>query len=205
MSLANIQKLGPYYLLKQIGEGGMGQVFVAYKQSSDGILTQFAIKTLPDKLHKIELVQHLKKEAKLISNLRHDLIASFYELGREDDKYYMVLEYVEGLTLKKLINDISKGQTWNLGLAIHIACEILEGLEYLHRFQDPETGEPREVIHGDLTPGNILLNFEGGIKLIDFGLSSFQENPKNTEFRNPHYASPKRYLEGKVLPTDDIF
>ncbi|MES3037851.1 MAG: serine/threonine-protein kinase [Bdellovibrionota bacterium] len=205
MSSSMIRKMGPYYLLKQIGQGGMGIVSVGYKVSTDNILTQFAIKTLPHDSHTSDLVRHLKTEAKLIANLRHDSIASFYELGRDDENYYLVLEYVEGITLKKLIADIIQGQTWSLSHAIHVGCEILEGLEYLHRFQDPDSGEPREVIHGDLSPGNILLNFEGGIKLIDFGLASFQEKPNSGGYLNPHYCSPSRYINNKILRTDDIF
>ena len=202
----NISRLGPFYLMKKIGEGGMGQVFAGYKLSEGKIATPFAIKILDDSKTTPALLEHIKAEAAIASTLRHSSVASFFEMGVTDNCRYLVMEFVEGITLKRIIDDLVMGKyKLEPQMILYIASLILEGVDYLHRFKDPLTGKSQEIVHGDLSPSNVMINFEGELKLIDFGLSNYQEQKAHTYFMNVFYASPRRYMQSAVTPSDDIF
>jgi serine/threonine protein kinase len=155
MPLAAGDKLGPYEILAAIGAGGMGEVYRARDTRLDRIV---AIKVLPAELaDRPELRQRLEREARAVSSLNHPHICTLYDIGRENGRDFLVMEYLEGETLGARL---ARGPL-EFPVLLEYAVQIAEALGAAHR---------REVFHRDLKPGNITLT-KSGVKLLDFGLA----------------------------------
>src|SRR5580693_595104 len=156
-------QLGPYEILKPLGAGGMGEIYSA----RDARLGRtVALKILAGHiLDRPGVLCHLQSEARAISSLNHSNICTLYDIGRDQDIDYLVMEFVEGQTLAKRL----KEGPLSVRDAMRIATEIAEALDYAHR---------HGVIHRDLKPGNIMLT-ERGAKLVDFGLAILSAIPRS--------------------------
>jgi eukaryotic-like serine/threonine-protein kinase len=151
-------RLGPYEILSAIGAGGMGEV---YKARDTRLERTVAVKVLPEHLTSDEeLRQRFEREAKTISQLSHAHICALYDIGREGDADYLVMEYLEGETLASRLN---KGALPSEQL-LRYGIEIADALDKAHR---------QGIVHRDLKPGNVMLT-KSGVKLLDFGLAKFQ-------------------------------
>jgi len=148
-------KLGPYEILAPIGAGGMGEV---YKAKDTRLGRDVAVKVLPASMSSsAELRQRLDREAKTISALSHPHICALFDVGRENDVDYLVMEFLEGETLA---DRLGKGAL-SMDQSLRIAIEIAGALDAAHR---------SGIIHRDLKPGNVMLT-KSGVKLLDFGLA----------------------------------
>ena len=155
MALAPGTRLGPYEVIAPIGAGGMGEVYSARDTRLDRTV---ALKILPPHLADTpEVRQRFEREARSVSSLNHPNICALYDIGRQDGTDYLVMEYLEGQTLGKRIE---QGPMPTPEL-LRIATQICEALEKAHR---------QGVIHRDLKPGNVMLT-KSGAKLLDFGLA----------------------------------
>jgi serine/threonine protein kinase len=155
-------KLGPYEILDLIGAGGMGEVYKARDTRLDRIV---AIKLLPARFaDHAEFRQRLEREARAVSSLNHAHICTLYDVGRQNDTNFLILEYLEGETLSARLK---KGRL-PTDTALRYAIEIASALDAAHR---------RGVVHRDLKPGNIMLT-RSGSKLLDFGLARIRDVKK---------------------------
>src|SRR5215813_6173898 len=146
MTLAAGSKLGPYEILSPIGAGGMGEV---YKAKDTRLDRTVAIKVLPGNLSKSDEVRHrFEREAKTISQLSHAHICALYDVGREGETEYLVMEYLEGETLS---DRLAKGAL-PLEQTLRYGVEIADALDRAHR---------SGIVHRDLKPGNIMLTKSG--------------------------------------------
>ncbi len=163
MTLAAGTKLGPYEILAPIGAGGMGEVYKA----RDGRLERtVAIKVLPPHLSSNpELRQRFEREAKAISQISHPHICALYDVNREGETEYLVMEYLEGETLA---DRLGKGPV-AAELLLRYGIEIADALDKAHR---------QGIVHRDLKPGNVMLT-KSGVKLLDFGLAKFQPSGRD--------------------------
>ena len=162
MTLAAGSKLGPYEILAQVGAGGMGEVYRARDSRLD---RDVAIKVLPAHLSSNEeLRQRFEREAKTISQFSHPHICALYDIGREGDADYLVMEFLEGETLAARL---VKGPLPTEQL-LRFSIEIADALDKAHR---------QGIVHRDLKPGNVMLT-KTGVKLLDFGLAKFQASPR---------------------------
>ncbi len=158
MTLAAGSRLGPYEILSAIGAGGMGEV---YKARDTRLERTVAVKVLPEHLTANEdLRQRFEREAKTISQISHPHICALYDVGREGDRDYLVMEYLEGETLAARLD---KGALPAEQL-LRYGIEIADALDKAHRLG---------IVHRDLKPGNVMLT-KSGVKLLDFGLAKFQ-------------------------------
>ena len=158
MTLAAGTKLGPYEILAPIGAGGMGEV---YKARDARLERTVAVKVLPLHLSSNpELRQRFEREAKTISQLSHPHICALYDVNREGETEYLVMEYLEGETLA---DRLGKGPLPAEQL-LRFGIEIADALDKAHR---------QGIVHRDLKPGNVMLT-KSGVKLLDFGLAKFQ-------------------------------
>jgi Tol biopolymer transport system component len=158
MTLAAGTKLGPYEILAPIGAGGMGEV---YKARDARLERTVAVKVLPPHLSSnAELRQRFEREAKTISQLSHPHICALYDVNREGETEYLVMEYLEGETLA---DRLGKGPLPSEQL-LRYGIEIADALDKAHR---------QGIVHRDLKPGNVMLT-KSGVKLLDFGLAKFQ-------------------------------
>jgi Serine/threonine protein kinase len=151
-------RLGPYEILSAIGAGGMGEV---YRARDTRLERTVAVKVLPEHLtSNEELRQRFEREAKTISQLSHPHICALYDVGREGDRDFLVMEYLEGETLAARLD---KGALPAEQL-LRYGIEIADALDKAHR---------QGIVHRDLKPGNVMLT-KSGVKLLDFGLAKFQ-------------------------------
>src|SRR6266404_1384645 len=155
MTLAAGSRLGPYEILSAIGAGGMGEV---YKARDTRLERTVAVKVLPEHLtSNDDLRQRFEREAKTISQISHPHICALYDVGREGDRDYLVMEYLEGETLAARLD---KGALPAEQL-LRYGIEIADALDKAHRLG---------IVHRDLKPGNVMLT-KSGVKLLDFGLA----------------------------------
>jgi serine/threonine protein kinase/Tol biopolymer transport system component len=161
MTLAAGTKLGPYEILAPVGAGGMGEV---YKARDTRLDRSVAIKVLSPRLSSSpEVRQRFEREAKTVSQLSHPHICALYDVGREGDTEYLVMELLEGETLTERL---AKGPL-PLDQTLRYGTEIADALERAHR---------QGIVHRDLKPGNVMLT-KSGVKLLDFGLAKAMATP----------------------------
>ncbi|HEY8146750.1 MAG TPA: protein kinase [Kofleriaceae bacterium] len=162
---------GKYTLLERISHGGMAEVFRARTLGEAGFERIVAIKLLlPQVAMDDEFVTMLIDEAKIAGQLSHANIAQIFDLGRADDRYYIVQEYVQGRDLRAILRDLSdRNERLSLAQCCHILLKVCEGLDYAHNKRDA-AGNPLNLVHRDISPQNVIASYEGEIKLIDFGI-----------------------------------
>ncbi|HYC90351.1 MAG TPA: protein kinase [Thermoanaerobaculia bacterium] len=156
-AVASADWIGPYRLLRQLGAGGMGEVFLAH---DDSLGRNIAIKLLPAHLASdAEHLARLRNEARSASSLNHPHIVTIYEIGRDDSqRAFMAMEYVDGMTLREAM----RGGAMPVRKALQIATQIADGLAAAHK---------RGLVHRDLKPENVMLTSDGVVKILDFGLA----------------------------------
>ncbi|MEL7372772.1 MAG: serine/threonine-protein kinase, partial [Myxococcota bacterium] len=165
-------KLGRYTLLKKLAVGGMGEVFVAAKPGPVGFGPYVALKILRDELAgDSQFVDMLVDEANISMFLNHQNVVSVLDLSEEQGSYYIAMEYVQGVTVERLVDTlVAQGEFLELPHALFIAVELCRALKYAHTRVN-HTGEPLNIVHRDVTPANILLSVQGEVKLTDFGIA----------------------------------
>lgn len=187
---------GRYLVESLIGSGGMANVYKAYDRVEQRTV---ALKVLKEE-HRgdLEFVRRFEREAKAVLSLNHENIVRSYDVGEEDGLSYIVLEYVEGSTLKEIIK--SDGPL-SSKVAINITCQVLDALSHAH-----ECG----IIHRDVKPQNVIINARGRAMLTDFGIARDAASTTRT-FAGPsvvgtvHYISPEQARGENVTAASDIY
>jgi len=172
-----------YKPLFRLAAGGMAEVWVAQSVSVAGFKKKVAIKRiLPGLLKDERFVRMFLDEARLSLHFNHANVVTVFDLGKSDETYFIVMEYVEGTTLKQLLEFLQeRGQRVPLPLVIWMLNETLKGLDYAHHLPDPETGEALHVVHRDISPPNLLISWNGEVKLTDFGLAKATTQLESTD------------------------
>src|SRR6266545_2124757 len=162
--------LGKYKLLQLIARGEMTEVFKAKSLGADGFEKLVVIKRiLPDLAQNQSFVSLCIKEAKLAVTLSHTNIVQVFDLGREDGAYFIVMEYVNGISLAEILENCRKDEIRvPTELCVYIASETARALDYAHRRRDAKM-RPLRIVHCDVSPQNILVSLEGEVKVKDFG------------------------------------
>ncbi len=187
--------LGPFRLVRRLGEGGMGVVYLGVQEP---LGRQVAIKILrPDRAGSFEAEKRFWREIKTVSRLRHPNIVTVYDSGEEHDVRYFAMELVSGRDLDEVLTDASsRGERIATSRALAWAREIARALSSAH-----EAG----VVHRDVKPSNIRIDTEGRVKLMDFGVARHLNLSKMTltgDFRGtPHYAAPEQ-VDSKTHAVD---
>ena len=170
------QMFGKYQILERIATGGMAEILKARTESIGGFQKTFAIKRVLAHLSaNKEYVAMLVDEAKIAGLLSHANIVQILDLGQIDNVWFIAMEYVAGSDLGRILARAKeKGLLFPVPHAVFIAMELLKGLEYAHKRQVMKDGRPvpLNIVHRDISPPNILLSFQGEVKLTDFGIAS---------------------------------
>lgn len=163
---------GPYQLLDKIGQGGMAEIFRAESRGSQGFVKEVAIKRILSSLASNEdFVTQFLDEARIAGSLSHPNIVQILDVGQVEDSYYIAMEFVNGRHLGQVIRTtINSGQYFPLHVAVLIIKEVAQALAFAHSARDPN-GQPMQIIHRDISPQNILVDYHGAIKLTDFGIA----------------------------------
>jgi eukaryotic-like serine/threonine-protein kinase len=161
-----------YRVLKRLEAGGMAEVFVGEAVSVQGFRKRVAIKrVLPHLAQNESFIQMFLDEARLSARLNHANIVSVFDISAREDTYFLIMEYVDGANLKRLMDTLQKGgKRFPLGIAVHICMEACRGLSYAHELAD-ESGTPLGIVHRDISPPNIMVTRRGEVKVGDFGLA----------------------------------
>ncbi len=194
--LSKGQKINDRYeILKSIGEGGMANVYLA----NDTILDRkVAVKVLRGDLSSDDkFIRRFQREALSVSNLSHPNIVEVYDVGEEDGNYYIVMEYIEGKTLKQLLK---KRETLTLPEVIDIMTQLTDGLTHAHESY---------IIHRDIKPQNIMILDNGMVKITDFGiamaLNATQLTQTNSVMGSVHYLPPEQANGKSATVKGDIY
>ncbi len=166
------RSFGPYTLFDHIGRGGMANIYLARQSNDVGGARLMVIKEiLPELAGDQGFADMLVAEAKLAAHLTHGNVVQVLDLGREDGRLYIAMEYVEGFDLNEMLRSLSRAR---VGLpaefALLVVRETLRALDYAHRAKD-DSGAPLGIVHRDVSPSNVLISFEGEVKLCDFGIA----------------------------------
>lgn len=165
-----IQKVGNYILLEKLAVGGMAEVYLAKIISSDKLVA--IKKILANHSDTNEYVKLFQEEINVSLNLKHGNIVSYYDFLREKDELFLVMEFVNGFNLRKLIGDLKfKNSKLSLAQSLYVVSEVAAGLDHAHRSVDSITHQKLNVIHRDINPHNIMIGFDGSVKIIDFGIA----------------------------------
>lgn len=165
-------RLGRFRLLRQLGSGGMAEVYLASVVGAEGLEKRLVLKRIrPALARNPRYVALFVREAELALRLSHRNLVHTYAFERIADEYVIVMELVDGLDLRRVLAAQSRqAKVLDPGIACHIAYEVLQGLHYLHTRGAPATDEAR-VVHRDVSPPNVLLSVSGCVKLADFGVA----------------------------------
>jgi len=201
---------GKYMLLDRISGGGTSAVYRANVRGEAGFERLVAIKRiLPHMAGDPEFVKTFVREAKTVARLTHSNICPIYELGKVGESLYMAIEYIAGKDLGRIARRLARrGMVMPPHVAAYIAARLCDALDYAHSLKT-STGENAGVVHRDLSPSNIIVSYEGGVKLIDFGLAKAVGRAQQTNVdalkKKLGYMSPEM-VKGRPLDArSDIF
>jgi serine/threonine protein kinase len=164
--------LGRYRIVARLAKGGMGVVYVARAEGAAGFAKPVVVKrVLPDLTGDDRMSRLFVREARILANLQHPNIVSVTDFGEEDGAYIMVLDYVRAYHLGRWRSyRQALDERFPIESALHVMIKVLEALEYAHTLTLPD-GTPLDIVHADISPANILVDTDGQVKLLDFGIA----------------------------------
>ncbi|MBK9072172.1 MAG: serine/threonine protein kinase [Myxococcales bacterium] len=204
------EAFGPYRVFERLGAGGMATVHRAYHQPDGGPVREVALKRLLPHLADDEsFVRAFVREAKLASLLEHPGIVKIYELGRVGGTYFISMQYVVGHDLRGVLRQARRiGRQPPLSVALCLAQQMLQALDYAHRSRDL-TGEPLGIVHRDVSPANLLVDQQGHLTMIDFGIAKAQTQQFLTHTGRVKgklaYMAPETAMGQAIDARSDIF
>jgi serine/threonine-protein kinase len=202
--------LGPYELLQRIATGGMAEVYLARRAGPHGFQKVVAVKRiLPQLAQDPDFVAMFIDEARVCAQLGHPNIVQVFDFGEHDHELYMAMEYVDGTTAARLVRAAAgRGEEVPLDAALYIGLSVLRGLDYAHSARDEE-GKPLDLVHRDVSPGNVLIDRSGAVKLTDFGIARAAEIERRTDAGQLKgklgYMSPEQVVGKELDPRSDLF
>jgi serine/threonine-protein kinase len=173
-----------YTITERLDQGGMAEVFRGVAESLQGFKKSVAIKRiLPSLTKNQKFVSMFLDEARLSLFLQHANIVQVFDISKTpDNAYFLVMEYVDGCNLKALIErQKQRGKRLDIAHSIYLMIECCKALNYAHNVENPETNEPLNIVHRDISPPNILLSKNGEVKLVDFGLAKANSQIESTD------------------------
>ena len=205
MAAQRPSRYGKYEIVGPLATGGMADLFLARQRGPSGFETLAVVKRIrPHLAANQEFVRLFLDEARLAAQLRHPNVVSVYDAGQERGEYFFVMEYVHGRDLRALLDVAAgHGRVITVDEAISIAVGVCAGLHHAHERTDPG-GRPLGIVHRDISPSNVLIGFEGAVKLADFGIAkatqAASKEPGTNSLRGKvSYMSPEQCL---ALPLD---
>ena len=175
-------KLGKYELIRQIAVGGMAELYLARTVGIEGFEKLVVVKRiLPQHVANSSFVNMFLNEARLAATLHHPNIAQVYDIGLEDGDYFFAMEYVHGEDLHRILTSAAEqGVPISLDVALTLIAGLCSGLHYAHEKAGPE-GKPLDIVHRDVSPSNVIVSYDGAVKLVDFGIARATSRQQTTQ------------------------
>jgi serine/threonine-protein kinase len=204
----DFERFGPFRVVEKIAGGGMAEIFKVYHEARPD--KSFALKRIrSDRSDDPAFRKMLVDEAKIASRLRHANIAGVLQLQEANGTLGLILEYVEGVDLiraQRVLRD--RNARFPTDTAIHIVNETLTGLEFAHGVKD-EYGEPLHIVHRDVSPGNIMIDLEGQVRIVDWGIARAKNRVAQTEAGHVkgkfRYMAPEQITGNSAGPYTDVY
>ncbi|MCB9646479.1 MAG: serine/threonine protein kinase [Deltaproteobacteria bacterium] len=168
-----VQRIGRYEIVRKIATGGMAELYLGRFTGPGGFEKRCALKRILPQFAADQTFQRMfQNEARVTAMFDHPNVVQVFELGQDDKgQFYIAMELVNGMNLRQLMQLArDTGQAIPPELAAFMMVQALDGLAYAHAFRDPDSGEPLHLVHRDISPQNILVSYEGAVKLVDFGI-----------------------------------
>jgi serine/threonine protein kinase/class 3 adenylate cyclase/tetratricopeptide (TPR) repeat protein len=203
-------RFGKYQLIEKIATGGMAEVYKAKSYGVAGFEKLLVIKKiLPHLSRNKDFVAMFINEAKIAVSLNHANIVQVYDLGVVGSDYFMAMEFIHGHDLMKIIKKGRKTRKFMpIPTSVYIISEVARGLDYAHSLSDPG-GRPLNVVHQDVSPHNVLISYEGDVKVVDFGIARVGEVAEEEAGKMAGgkfaYMAPEQARGAKVDHRSDIF
>ncbi len=208
--MAKWYKFGRYYLLRHIATGGMAEIYLSKQIGLEGFEKLLVVKKILNQyLDNEEFITMFLDEARLAAKLDHPNIVRIYDLGKQERNYYIAMEYIPGEDLRTILRKVSKqSKLVPQQHTLHIISSVCEALDYAHKKKDA-TGKPLGIIHRDISPQNVMVSYEGNVKLLDFGIAKATTQSNETEagvLKGKYaYMSPEQAKGQKLDNRSDIF
>lgn len=202
------ERLGRYRLVRPISTGGMARVFEGRRESLAGVSPRVAVKViLPDFATDEGFQRLFVNEARIGSQLQHQNLVQIQDFDRQGEHFYLVMEFVDGVTLRRAIGLCRKhGMLIPVPVIAEIGRQVCDGLHYAHTACG-EDGQPLRLIHRDIKPSNLMINAQGVVKVLDFGISRalFSRERQGTVKGTWGYMSPEQASGLDIGPSTDVF
>lgn len=204
-------RLGDYLLLERLATGGMAEVYRGKLRGAGGFEKQLAIKRiLPHYSSNEEFVRMFEFEARLSSQLTHANIVQIFNFQKISGAYLLTMEFVNGKNLRQFVNKVKKtNYSLSVACAVYVVNEVCKGLDYAHSRRDESEGKPLNIIHRDMSPQNVMLSYEGAVKIVDFGIAKARDRADETRSGvikgKFGYMSPEQANGEPVDSRTDIF
>jgi serine/threonine-protein kinase len=202
---------GRIRLVRKIAEGGMATVYEAEQLGPAGFARRIALKVIhPSYAKHKEWLQLFIDEAKLSANLIHGNVVQIFQLGEVEGDFFMAMEFIQGPTLRSIIDRHRElGRPIPQPIGLYIVSRVCRALDFAHNFVD-QRGRRLDIVHRDVSPGNVMASWDGHIKLADFGIAKAVTSVDPAEQRpmmmgKKHYMSPEQMLGVRVDARSDVF
>ncbi len=209
LRLAPVGHIGRYAILGRLASGGMADVYLAVDDGPRDVRRYLVVKRVrphvaDDTFH----VESFVQEARLSMRLRHPNICTVYEFGEDEGAYFLAMEYVFGVSLKSLYERARGSGGLPIEAVARIGAEVSDALRHAHEATD-DAGLPLHIVHRDVTPENIMIGFDGVVKLLDFGIAKARGQQVKTqqgELKGKFaYMSPEQYDAAELDGRTDVF
>jgi serine/threonine-protein kinase len=206
------QRLGKYEVLALLALGGTAEIYLARIEGTAGFEKYVVIKCLHDHLaDDQEFVRMFLDEARLAAQLDHSNIVQTFELGQHHQRYYMAMEFLAGLSLAMIVRRVAErvdGGKLPLPLVLNVIAQTCAGLQYAHE-RTGDGGAALNVVHRDISPQNLVISFEGVVKIVDFGIARAEQRETKTRAGTIKgkfaYMSPEQCVSANIDRRTDVF
>jgi len=197
-----------YHPLMELGRGGSAVVSAALARGIGGFSKIVVLKTTKEELcGRADAVKASLNEARLAARMNHPNIVQVYEVYQDLDAPVIVMEYLDGLSLSRVVRQTSPAAGYTVELALSVLCKVLEGIRYAHELCDFD-GKPLGIVHRDISPQNVMLTYDGQVKLVDFGTAKLTDTEQTLSgaLRGKiGYMPPEQLLAQDVDARADLF
>jgi serine/threonine protein kinase len=205
-------RFGRYIIVDPIAVGGMAEIYrarlAAAKEGPDRIIV--IKKVIANLQSNQEFLQMFEEEIKITVGLTHPNIIQIYDYGQTDEQYFMAMEYVEGKNLRQFVKRLADMKSmFSIDMSAHIISQVCHALAYAHAYKDRMSGQPLGIVHRDISPQNVMISYDGAVKLFDFGIAKAKSASEATRAGvikgKPSYLSPEQINGEELDGRCDIF